>query len=54
MEERLVPLNAVIALLTGHGGWPKAFGDIGLELRWLEVPVTTQAGLVTVGLRQTL
>ena len=48
MEQRLVPLNAAIALLTGYGGWPKAFASSGLELRWLEVPVTTKAGLVTV------
>lgn len=48
MEERLVPLNAVIALMTGHGGWPKPFAGDDLELRWLEVPVTTKAGLVVV------
>lgn len=48
MEEGLVPLNAVIALLAGHGGWPRAFSNDNLELRWLEVPVTMQEGLVTV------
>lgn len=48
MESRLVPLNAVIALLRGHGGWPGAFDDDGLDLRWLEVPVRTSEGLVYV------
>ena len=48
MEPRLVPLNAAIALMRGHGGWPKAFEPDDLDLRWLEVPVTTREGLVTV------
>jgi hypothetical protein len=48
VEKRLVPLNALIALLEGYGGWPRQFAGDGLELRWLEVPVTTQLGLVTV------
>jgi hypothetical protein len=50
LEPRLVPLNAVIALLRGAGGWPKPFDGDGLDLRMLEVPVTTTEGLVTVDL----
>jgi hypothetical protein len=48
LEPRLVPLNAVIALIRGHGGWPNAFEGDGLDVRWLEVPVTTSEGVVTV------
>jgi hypothetical protein len=48
LEDRLVPLNALIALLTGHGGWPAPFQDDGVELKWLEVPVRTSEGLVVI------
>jgi hypothetical protein len=48
LEPRLVPLNAVIALMRGHGGWPTAFAGDDLGVRWLEVPVTTSEGVVTV------
>ncbi len=48
MEARLVPINAVVALLTGTGGWPALLGDQGLNFAWLEVPVKTTKSLVVI------
>ncbi|MHB1534040.1 MAG: hypothetical protein ACYC1D_05410 [Acidimicrobiales bacterium] len=48
MEPRLVPVNALIALLTGQGGWPALLGDQGFRFAWLEVPVKTSRSQVVV------
>lgn len=48
MELRLVPINAVVALLTGGGGWPSLLGQQGLDFAWLEAPVKTSKSLVVV------
>lgn len=44
MDPRLVPLNGLIALLRGDGGWPRPLGDQGFERHQLEVPVSTPEG----------
>lgn len=48
MESRLIPLNALLATLTGVGGWPSPLAEQGLSFAWLEVPVKTSLSLVTV------
>lgn len=44
MDERLVPINGLIALLRAEGGWPGPLKDQGFERHQLEVPVTTPVG----------
>lgn len=44
MDERLIPINGLIALLRGEGGWPGLLGDQGFERYQLEVPITTPLG----------
>ncbi len=39
MESRLVPINGLIALLTGDGGWPRPLGDAGYNLHGLEARI---------------
>lgn len=47
MDKRLIPLNAVLALLRGDGGWPAPLREQGFSCERLELPVTTAAsGLV--------
>lgn len=48
MEERLVPLNAVLALLRGDAGWPAPLREQGLACERLELPVTTSEGVVVI------
>ncbi|MGE3137908.1 MAG: hypothetical protein AB7I08_07815 [Thermoleophilia bacterium] len=48
MEDRLVPLNALLALTLGHGGWPPLLGDAGFRLHLIEAPVQTSLGPVVV------
>ena len=44
MDERLIPINGLIALLRGDGGWPKTLGDAGFKRHQLEVPISTPKG----------
>lgn len=48
MEDRLIPLNAWIALLTGAGGWPTPFAGHGLVLHRLETKISTSLTNVVV------
>lgn len=48
MEERLIPLNAVLDLATPNGTNRAAFADAGYEVAGLEVPCVTPAGNVVV------
>lgn len=48
MEARLWPLNALIALLKGDGGWPRPLGDLGFALHRIELPVVTSAGGIVI------
>lgn len=43
MEPRLVPINALIALVTGEGGWPAPFGDAGYDLHGLEARLNVES-----------
>jgi hypothetical protein len=36
MEPRLIPINALIALTTGEGGWPTTLADAGYRLHGIE------------------
>lgn len=44
MDPRLVPINGLIALLRGEGGWPPRLKAQGFQRDQLEVPLTTPAG----------
>lgn len=44
MDDRLIPINGLIALLRGEGGWPGLLRDQGFRRHQLEVPVTTPLG----------
>lgn len=44
MDPRLVPVNGLIALLRGEGGWPDLLRGQGFERHLLEVTLTTRAG----------
>ncbi len=44
MDPRLVPINGLIALLRGEGGWPALLKDQGFERHQLEVTLTTPVG----------
>jgi hypothetical protein len=44
VDERLIPINGLIALLRGDGGWPKTLGDVGFKRHQLEVPISTPKG----------
>lgn len=37
MEQRLIPINALIALTTGQGGWPPVLAEAGYRLHGIEV-----------------
>ena len=42
MDPRLIPLNGVIALLRGDGGWPAALRDQGFRLHLVEATVFSE------------
>ena len=41
MDERLIPINGLIALLRGEGGWAGLLRDQGFERRQLEAPISS-------------
>lgn len=44
MDERLIPINGLIALLRGEGGWPGLLRDQGFERHQLEAPISSPIG----------
>ena len=44
MDERLIPINGLLALLRGEGGWPGILQDQGFRRHQLEVPISTPRG----------
>jgi hypothetical protein len=44
VDERLIPINGLIALLRGDGGWPALLRDQGFRRHQLEVPISTARG----------
>ncbi|MEV0830930.1 MULTISPECIES: hypothetical protein [Streptosporangiaceae] len=48
MENRLIPINAVIALATTDGINPAVFADHGYRVAGLEIPVRTPVGSVVI------
>jgi len=44
VDERLIPINGLIALLRGDGGWPTLLRDYGFRRHQLEVPISTSSG----------
>jgi hypothetical protein len=44
VDERLIPINGLLALLRGEGGWPRLLGDQGFRRHLLEVPLSTRLG----------
>jgi hypothetical protein len=48
VEARLVPVNALIGLVTRDGLNPAALTDAGLELVGLEIPCVTSEGVVVI------
>lgn len=48
MEQRLLPINAIISLATSASSDPAVLKDLGFELAGLEIPVATAAGLVKI------
>lgn len=44
MDDRLIPINGLIALLRGDGGWPGTLGEAGFKRHQLEVPINTPKG----------
>ncbi len=48
MDQRLIPINGLIALLRGDGGWPRTLGDAGFQRYQLEMPLSTPKGEVRV------
>lgn len=44
MDERLIPINGLIALLRGDGGWPALLREQGFQRHQLEVPISTSRG----------
>jgi hypothetical protein len=44
VDERLIPINGLIALLRGEGGWPGLLLEQGFERHQFEVPVSTPVG----------
>jgi hypothetical protein len=44
MDERLIPLNGLIALTRGDGHWQRALGEMGLRIHLFEAPVFTPEG----------
>ena len=48
MEPRLIPINAIIALTTGQGGWPPVLAEAGYKLHGIEVLLRPSDGQQTV------
>jgi hypothetical protein len=46
MDPRLIPINGLIALLRGEGGWPRLLGEAGFKRHQLEMPLITKEGEV--------
>jgi hypothetical protein len=46
MDARLIPINGLIALLRGDGGWPRPLGEAGFKRHQLEMPLSTEKGEV--------
>jgi hypothetical protein len=44
VDRRLIPINGLIALLRGEGGWPDTLGHAGIQRHQLEVPITSSEG----------
>jgi hypothetical protein len=44
VDPRLIPINGLIALLTGDGGWPAILGEEGFKRHHLEMPLLTPKG----------
>ncbi len=44
MDERLIPINGLLALLRGEGGWPALLCEQGFHRHQLEVPISTRLG----------
>jgi hypothetical protein len=44
MDPRLIPVNGLIALLRGDGGWPPLLKEQGFQRYQLESPLTTPLG----------
>jgi hypothetical protein len=44
VDERLIPINGLIALLRGEGVWPGLLRDRGFQRHQLELPVSTPLG----------
>ena len=49
MEDRLVPINAVLALLARDGGWFGDLGEQGFRLHALEIDVQSTPGVIRAG-----
>jgi hypothetical protein len=48
LDDRLIPINGLIALLRGEAGWPGLLRDQGFERHQFEVPVSTPLGDIRV------
>jgi len=46
MDPRMTPINGLIALLRGEGGWPRPLGEMGFRRHQLEIPLSTKEGEV--------
>lgn len=44
MDERLIPINGLIALLRADGAWPERLREQGWQRHRIEVPLITSAG----------
>lgn len=44
VDDRLIPINGLIALLRGEGGWPGLLGEQGFRRHQLEFPLSTPVG----------
>jgi hypothetical protein len=44
VDERLIPINGLIALLRGEGAWPGLLRDRGFQRHQLELPISTPLG----------
>jgi hypothetical protein len=44
VDERLIPINGLLALLRGDGNWPALLRDQGFRRHQLEVPISTTLG----------
>lgn len=48
MDQRLIPLNGLLALVRGDGGWPSALGDQGFRVHLVEAPVYSEPANIRV------